>query len=65
MLLTHVVLAMTVPVFAILLIRLGLKGRVETHRRIARFAYPIWLYVSITGVLIYLALYPFNPPAPT
>jgi uncharacterized membrane protein YozB (DUF420 family) len=34
----------------------------ERHRRLARIAWPIWIYVSVTGVLIYLLLYPFNPP---
>jgi uncharacterized membrane protein YozB (DUF420 family) len=56
-----VVLAMTVPVFAIALITLGLRGRFERHRRLARVAWPIWMYVSVTGVLIYLLLYPLNP----
>lgn len=61
---SHVTLAMSVPVFALLLIRLGLRDDRERHRRIARIAWPIWLYVSVTGVLIYLLLYPFNPPVP-
>lgn len=58
---THVTLAMTVPVLAIVLIRLGLARRDATHRRIARVAWPIWMYVSVTGVLIYLMLYHLNP----
>jgi uncharacterized membrane protein YozB (DUF420 family) len=61
---THIPLAMTVPVFAIVLIRLGLTGRLETHRRIARWAWPIWMYVSLTGVGIYFALYHLNPAGP-
>ena len=61
MLISHTILAVTVPVFAVMLIRLGLRGRFDTHRRIARFAFPIWLYVSITGVLIYVVLYHLNP----
>lgn len=59
---SHVLLAMSVPVFAIWLIRLGLRDDRERHRRIARIAWPVWMYVSVTGVLIYLLLYPFNPP---
>lgn len=59
---SHVLLAMTVPIFAIVLIRLGLRNERERHRRIARIAWPIWIYVSLTGVLIYLLLYPCNPP---
>ena len=60
-LLTHLVLAMAVPVLAIWLIRLGLAERFDRHRRVARVGYPIWLYVSVTGVLIYLMLYHWNP----
>ncbi len=60
---SHVLLAMSVPVLAILLIRLGLREDRARHRRLARIAWPIWIYVSVTGVLIYLLLYPFNPPA--
>jgi len=59
---SHVLLAMTVPVFAITLIVFGLKDDRDRHRRIARIGWPIWIYVSVTGVLIYLLLYPFNPP---
>jgi uncharacterized membrane protein YozB (DUF420 family) len=58
---SHVLLAMTVPVFAIMLIRLGLADERGRHRRLARVAWPIWIYVSVTGVLIYLLLYPLNP----
>ena len=49
-------------VLAIWLIRLGLRDERARHRRLARIAWPIWMYVSITGVAIYLLLYPFNPP---
>ena len=62
LLFSHVFLAMTVPVFAIALIRLGLRDERDRHRRLARIAWPIWMYVSVTGVLIYLLLYRFNPP---
>ncbi len=58
---SHVILAMTVPVFAILLIRHGLAGRIDRHRRLARIAWPIWMYVSVTGVAIYWILYHLNP----
>ena len=59
---SHVVLATTVPFLAIALIRLGLRDDRERHRRLARIGWPIWIYVSVTGVLIYLLLYPLNPP---
>ncbi len=49
---THLTLAMTVPVLAIILVRLGLTKRFESHRRLARVAWPIWMYVSLTGVVI-------------
>ena len=60
---SHVLLAMTVPVFAISLIWLGLRGERDRHRRLARVGWPVWMYVSVTGVVIYLLLYPFNPAA--
>ena len=58
---SHVLLAMTVPVLAIALIRFGLKGEIARHRGLARWAWPIWMYVSVTGVLIYFLLYHWNP----
>ncbi len=54
---THTVLAATVPVLAIVTLRRGLAGRYDKHRRIARWTFPIWLYVSVTGVIVYLMLY--------
>jgi putative membrane protein len=59
---SHVTLAMAVPPLAITLIVLGARGRVARHRRLARWAWPVWVYVSVTGVLIYVLLYPLNPP---
>lgn len=60
-LVSHVSLAITVPVLAIALITLAVRGRVEQHRRLARLAWPVWLYVSVTGVGIYVLLYHLNP----
>lgn len=59
-LVTHIVLAAAVPVLAIITIRRGLKEDWPAHRRIARWTWPIWMYVSITGVVIYLMLYHWN-----
>lgn len=59
---THTVLAATVPVLAIRTIYLALKNRLESHRRLARWTLPIWMYVSATGVLIYLMLYRWSGP---
>ncbi|MAX36098.1 DUF420 domain-containing protein [Gimesia sp.] len=56
-LITHVVLAAAVPVLAWVTIRRGLKQQWEAHRKIAKITFPIWLYVSITGVVIYFMLY--------
>jgi uncharacterized membrane protein YozB (DUF420 family) len=58
---THLTLAMAVPVLAVRLVQLGLSGRIEKHRRLAVWAWPIWMYVSVTGVVIYAMLYRFNP----
>jgi uncharacterized membrane protein YozB (DUF420 family) len=58
---SHLVLAMAVPVLALLLIRLGLADRRAEHRRLARWAWPVWLYVSVTGIVIYAMLYHWNP----
>ncbi len=60
MLISHILLAMLVPVLAIWTIRLGLRRQDEKHRRIAKVTLPIWMYVSITGVLIYVMLYHLN-----
>lgn len=56
-LITHVSLAVTVPVLAVISIRRGLAMSVEAHRRIVRYTLPIWLYVSVTGVIVYFMLY--------
>lgn len=61
LLFSHVSLAMAVPPLAIALIALGLRGRIERHRRLARCAWPVWMYVSVTGVAIYVLLYHLNP----
>ncbi len=54
---THTILAATVPVLAIITLRHGLAMRFDKHRAIARWTLPIWLYVSITGVVVYWMLY--------
>jgi uncharacterized membrane protein YozB (DUF420 family) len=56
-LLTHTILAATVPVLAIITLRRGLAARYDKHRKIARWTLPIWLYVSVTGVVVYVMLY--------
>lgn len=54
---THTVLAAAVPVLAIITLRRGRAARYDQHRRIARWTLPVWLYVSVTGVVVYLMLY--------
>jgi putative membrane protein len=61
-LLTHVILAAGVPFLAIGTIWLGLADRRAAHRKLAWWAFPIWLYVSVTGVVVYLLLYQLFPP---
>lgn len=56
-LLTHTVLAAAVAPLAITTFVLARRGRFEKHRRLARVTLPIWLYVSVTGVVVYLMLY--------
>jgi uncharacterized membrane protein YozB (DUF420 family) len=58
-LLTHTILAACVPVLAIITLRRGLAANYDRHRRIARWTLPIWLYVSVTGVVVYVMLYHF------
>lgn len=61
-LLSHTLLAAVVPILAIRTIYLGLKDRRENHVRWARWTFPIWLYVAITGVAVYVMLYHMYPP---
>jgi uncharacterized membrane protein YozB (DUF420 family) len=61
-LISHIILAATVPFLAAANIYLGLIDSRQRHRRLARWTFPIWLYVSITGVVIYVMLYHLYPP---
>jgi uncharacterized membrane protein YozB (DUF420 family) len=54
---THTVLAALVVPFVLRTLYLGLKRRDDSHRRIAKWTFPIWLYVSVTGVVVYVMLY--------
>ncbi len=57
LLLSHILLAVTVPVLAVWAIWLGLADKRGAHKRVVKWAWPIWLYVSVTGVIVYLMLY--------
>lgn len=56
-LVTHTVLAAAVAPLAVTAFVLARKGRFETHRKLARWTLPVWLYVSVTGVVVYVMLY--------
>jgi putative membrane protein len=56
-LIPHILLAAAVVPLAIVTIRRGLSGRIEKHRPLARVTLPIWLFVSVTGVVVYFMLY--------
>jgi len=56
-LISHIVLAATVPPLALITLIRGLRARYDKHARLARWTLPIWLYVSVTGVIVYVMLY--------
>ncbi len=60
-LISHTILAVTVLPLIVITLRHGLKDRRQRHRKWAHFTFPIWLYVSVTGVLIYFMLYHWYP----
>lgn len=61
-LITHIVLAGAIVPLALITLSFALRRRFARHRRIARWTLPIWLYVSITGVIVYLMCYQLYPP---
>ena len=62
-LISHTILAVTIVPLAIWSVVNGLRMRVAAHRRVARWTFPLWMYVSVTGVLVYFFLYHWFPPA--
>ena len=58
---SHTILATLVTPFVLMTLWKGLKGKYDSHKRLARIVYPVWLYVSITGVVVYLMLYQLFP----
>ena len=60
---SHTILAITVPPLAIITLVRALSDRFDRHRKIARWTLPIWLYVSVTGVVVYVMLYQVYRPA--
>jgi len=64
-LLTHTLLAVVIVPMVFVTLSRALRERFDKHRRIARWTWPLWMYVSVTGVLIYYLLYvKFPQPAP-
>jgi len=61
MLISHIILAICVPPLAIITMQHALKARYEAHRRWAKVTFPVWFYVSVTGVLVYFFLYRWFP----
>ena len=59
LLVSHIVLSVVVVRFVLLALYFALSNQIERHKRIVRWAYPIWLYVSVTGVLVYLMISPY------
>jgi uncharacterized membrane protein YozB (DUF420 family) len=62
-LISHTILAVAVPPLAIVTLFRALREHFDKHRVIARWTLPIWLYVSVTGVVVYVMLYRLFPPA--
>jgi uncharacterized membrane protein YozB (DUF420 family) len=60
-LITHTILAVAIVPFILITLLRGLRRQDERHRRIARWTFPVWLYVSVTGVVVYLFLYQIYP----
>ncbi|HVA76659.1 MAG TPA: DUF420 domain-containing protein [Candidatus Binataceae bacterium] len=58
----HVILAITIVPLALITASYALRGRFASHRRIARWTWPLWMYVSVTGVVIYFLLYVIYTP---
>jgi len=56
-LIPHVILAVLMTPFIIILVIHALRGRFDRHRKLARFIWPIWMFVSVSGVVVYLMLY--------
>ena len=61
-LITHITLALTIVPLALITLSRALRGNFSQHRRIARWTWPIWMYVSVTGVIVYLMCYRMYRP---
>jgi uncharacterized membrane protein YozB (DUF420 family) len=61
MLISHIILAIVIVPLVLVTLRHAVVGRIEVHRRWARWTFPLWYYVSVTGVLVYFFLYQWFP----
>jgi uncharacterized membrane protein YozB (DUF420 family) len=61
MLISHIILAIVIVPLILVTMNRALKQRWEPHKKIARWTWPLWMYVSVTGVLVYLMLYKWFP----
>ena len=61
LLFTHLILAIVILPLILITLTFAAKGRFESHKKIARWTWPMWMYVSVTGVIIYLLLYQIFP----
>ncbi len=58
-LITHIVLAIFVVPLALFSIYRGINSQIDLHKKIVKFTFPVWLYVSVTGVIVYLMISPY------
>lgn len=56
---THIVFSMVVLPFVLFAVYFALMNKVEKHKKIVRFAYPVWMYISVTGVIVYFMISPY------
>lgn len=61
---THTILAVVIVPFVLVTVTRALRGQFARHRQVARWTFPMWLYVSVTGVIVYLMLYHWFPSRP-
>lgn len=61
---THTILAVVIVPFVLVTVTRAVRGQFARHRKVARWTFPMWLYVSVTGVVVYLMLYHWYPSRP-
>ncbi|MDO9136815.1 MAG: DUF420 domain-containing protein, partial [Lutibacter sp.] len=61
---THIILSVIVIPFVLVTYVRAITNQVELHKKIARFTFPLWLYVAVTGVVVYVMISPYYSPNP-